>query len=162
MPVPRQPVQVRTVAAGEPGWDDFVRLLDDYRAHYGRARDPVGLRRWLGQAAVPARVRCYLAEVAADDGVGRPAAVGMALVSPSPATMTLSELWSLRDLFVDADHRGAGVGRALVGRVRDDASAAGASRLVLQTEHDNTVALSLYRSLGFSDQHGYVPLSLAL
>ena len=124
---------------GEPGWDDYVRLLDDYRAHYGRARDPAASGAGWDRRRCRPGYRCYLAEVAADDGVGRPAAVGMALVGPSPATMALSSCWSAARPVRRRRPPWHGVGRALVGRVRDDARAAGASRLALQTEHDNTV-----------------------
>jgi ribosomal protein S18 acetylase RimI-like enzyme len=157
--VPQQAVEVRAVTVGGPGHADVVGLVNDYRTHYGEPSDPAGTDRWLRDTASAARVHCYLATVYS--GPHRSAA-GVALAFPSAATGSLSELWSLRDLYVSADHRGQGVGRALVLRVRDDARAAGAPRLVLQTEVDNVAALALYRGLGFTDQHGYVPLSLTL
>ena len=77
-------------------------------------------------------------------------------------TVRLDELWVLRDLYVATGHRGQGVGRALVTRVRDDARAAGVPRIALQTETDNDAARALYQSLGFIAPEGVVALSLAL
>ncbi len=158
-PVAQQPVEVRGVAVGGPGHDDVVRLVDAYRTHYDEISDLTGTDRWLRATARTARVQCYLGTVRADDEW---VAAGVALAFPSAMTGKLSELWALRDLFVSPGHRGQGVGRALVSRVRDDARAAGAPRLLLQTEEENTVALALYRSLGFTESGGYVGLSLTL
>jgi GNAT superfamily N-acetyltransferase len=152
-----QQVVVRTLGVDEPGFGDVVRLVDDYRVHYGAQPDRDGTERWLRGTACRARVRCYLATTTTDD-----VAVGVALVFPSPMTVRLDELWVLRDLYVGSGHRGHGVGRALVTRVRDDARAAGVPRIALQTEADNDAARSLYRSLGFIAPEGVVSLSLAL
>lgn len=151
-----QQVVVQTPGVDEPGFGDVVRLVDDYRVHYGAESDRDRTERWLRGTASLARLRCYLATV--PTGV----AVGVALVFPSPMTVRLDELWVLRDLFVASEHRGHGVGRALVTRVRDDARAAGVPRIALQTEPDNDAARALYRSLGFIAPEGVVALSLAL
>ena len=151
-----QQVEVRTLGVDEPGFADVVRLVDDYRVHYGAPSDRDGTERWLRGTASRAQLRCYLASTPGDD------AVGVALVFPSPMTVRLDELWVLRDLYVATGHRGQGVGRALVTRVRDDARAAGVPRIALQTETDNDAARALYRSLGFIAPEGVVALSLAL
>jgi len=149
-------VVVRTLAVDEPGFGDVVRLVDDYRVHYGAPSDLDGTERWLRGTASRAQVRCYLATASAE------VAVGVALVFPSPMTVRLDELWVLRDLYVARGHRGQGVGRALVTRVLDDARAAGVPRISLQTESDNDAARGLYRSLGFIAPDGVVALSTAL
>ena len=151
-----QEVEVRTLGIDEPGFADVVRLVDDYRVHYGAPSDRDGTERWLRGTASRAQLRCYLASAPGGD------AVGVALVFPAPMTVRLDELWALRDLYVASGQRGQGVGRALVTRVRDDARAAGAPRIALQTEPDNDAALALYRSLGFIAPEGVVALSLAL
>jgi ribosomal protein S18 acetylase RimI-like enzyme len=152
-----QQVVVWTLGIDEPGFGDVVRLVDDYRVHYGALSDLDGTEQWLRGTANLAQMRCYLASTSADD-----VAVGVALVFPSPMTVRLDELWALRDLYVASGHRGQGVGRALVTRVRDDARAAGVPRIALQTEPDNDAARALYRSLGFIAPEGVVALSLAL
>jgi ribosomal protein S18 acetylase RimI-like enzyme len=151
-----QQVVVRTLGVDEPGFADVVRLVDDYRVHYRAQSDLDRTERWLRGTASRAQMRCYLAQASAD------LAVGVALVFPSPMTVRLDELWVLRDLYVAREHRGRGVGRALVTRVRDDARAAGVPRIALQTEPDNDAARALYRSLGFIAPEGVVALSLAL
>jgi ribosomal protein S18 acetylase RimI-like enzyme len=151
-----QQVVVRTLGVDEPGFADVVRLVDDYRVHYGKQSDLDRTERWLRGTASRARVRCYLATASAD------VAVGVAVVFPSPMTVRLDELWVLHDLYVARGHRGQGVGRALVTRVRDDARAAGVPRISLQTESDNDAARGLYRSLGFIAPEGVVALSLAV
>lgn len=149
-------VEVRTLGLDEPGFADVVRLVNDYRVHYGAPSDRDGTERWLRGTASRAQLRCYLASMPGGD------AVGVALVFPAPMTVRLDELWALRDLYVDSGHRGQGVGRALVIRVRDDARAAGVPRIALQTEPDNDAARALYQSLGFIAPEGVVALSLAL
>jgi ribosomal protein S18 acetylase RimI-like enzyme len=151
-----QPVVVRTLGVDETGFGDVVRLVDDYRVHYRAQSDLDRTERWLRGPASRAQMRCYLATASAD------VAVGVALVFPAPMTVRLDELWVLRDLYVATGHRGQGVGRALVTRVRDDARAAGVPRIALQTEPDNDAARGLYRSLGFIAPEGVVALSLAL
>jgi ribosomal protein S18 acetylase RimI-like enzyme len=152
-----QQVEVRRSGVDEPGFADVVRLVDDYRVHYGALSDRDGTERWLRGTAGRAQVRCYLATSHTAD-----VAVGVALVFPSPVTVRLDEKWALADLYVARGHRGQGVGRALVTRVLDDARAAGVPRISLQTESDNDAARGLYRSLGFIAPEGVVALSLAL
>jgi GNAT superfamily N-acetyltransferase len=159
--VAQSAVDVTVVPPGILGWDEIVALLDAYRVHYGEPSDEAATRRWLDDVAEANRVRCYLATVG-DQAHDRRRAVGVALVVRSPATLRLGEVWALRDLYVAADHRDRGVGRAIVVRVCDDAAGAGALRVALQTEHDNERALALYTSLGFSEVDGVVHLSRQL
>jgi GNAT superfamily N-acetyltransferase len=55
----------------------------------------------------------------------------------------------LEDLYVSADARGSGMGRALVQAVIDRATARGCRRVELDVNSENTAARALYRSLGF-------------
>ena len=58
----------------------------------------------------------------------------------------------LEDLFVRADARGSGVGRALVEAVVDLARSRGCRRVELDANDENAAAQGLYRSFGFSAQ----------
>ena len=58
----------------------------------------------------------------------------------------------LEDLFVHADARGKGVGRALVEAVIAAARERGCRRVELDANEDNAPALALYRSFGFDAQ----------
>lgn len=56
----------------------------------------------------------------------------------------------LEDLFVDDQVRGLGLGAALVELAIERAHIRGAQRIELDTNEDNTGAIALYESLGFS------------
>ncbi|MFD4027537.1 GNAT family N-acetyltransferase [Streptomyces sp. NPDC058576] len=62
----------------------------------------------------------------------------------------------LERLAVDASVQGRGVGRALASALIADAEEAGIEVLTLDARGDNTGALELYRSLGFSE-YGRLP-----
>jgi N-acetylglutamate synthase len=61
-------------------------------------------------------------------------------------------------VMLDTAHRGKGLGRATVSALLAWAAREGASRAFLQVDASNTVAISLYRNLGFSDLCGYKTL----
>jgi ribosomal protein S18 acetylase RimI-like enzyme len=58
----------------------------------------------------------------------------------------------LEDLFVSAQARRAGLGRALLAAAIDRARARGARRIALDTAERNEAAVALYRSFGFGDE----------
>ncbi len=62
----------------------------------------------------------------------------------------------LEKVAVSADAHGRGIGRALTAALVNDARAAGIEVLTLDARGDNTNALHLYRSLGFSE-YGRLP-----
>ena len=51
---------------------------------------------------------------------------------------------------VASSHRGKGIGRALIARAIDHASARGLSRIELTVHVDNAIARTLYESVGFT------------
>ncbi|WP_435063824.1 GNAT family N-acetyltransferase [Halobaculum sp. EA56] len=53
------------------------------------------------------------------------------------------------DLYVDAEHRGTGVARDLIDRVRERAEETACAELALDVDADNDRALAFYRKLGF-------------
>lgn len=57
--------------------------------------------------------------------------------------------FEIKHLFVRPEARGCGVGRAVLGRLRDVARSAGATELVLDTHSSLTAAGALYASSGF-------------
>jgi ribosomal protein S18 acetylase RimI-like enzyme len=76
-------------------------------------------------------------------------ALGFVQLFPSFSSLKARPLWVLNDLFVAAEGRRRGVGRALMDRARRHAEETGACRLTLETMKDNAVAKSLYLSLGY-------------
>jgi GNAT superfamily N-acetyltransferase len=79
-----------------------------------------------------------------------------------PASLRLGHFWQIRDLFVLPAHRRLGVGRTLLDLIRAAAIRAGALRLVVQTEADNTPALRLYAVSGYTAVEDYCSLTLPL
>jgi ribosomal protein S18 acetylase RimI-like enzyme len=87
---------------------------------------------------------------------------GFITTTVMPASLMLGTAWSIRDLYVAPEHRRNGVARILLQHAIDDARVAGASRVSLQTETDNTPALTLYAAAGFQPVTGLELLSLTL
>jgi GNAT superfamily N-acetyltransferase len=60
------------------------------------------------------------------------------------STISIAPICYLQDLFTSTARRGQGVASALIEAVREQATAAGATRLYWQTHETNTVARALY------------------
>jgi GNAT superfamily N-acetyltransferase len=67
---------------------------------------------------------------------------------------TIGDYCYLQDLFVAAEARGHGLGRALIEAVYEKASAAGASRVYWLTQETNLVARGLYDKL--AERSGFI------
>ena len=89
-------------------------------------------------------------------------ACGFITSTVTPASLMLGTAWSIRDLYLAPQHRRRGIARTLLQHVIDDARAAGAYRVSLQTEAGNTPAFTLYTSAGFQPVNGLALLSLTL
>lgn len=138
-----------------PAFGQLAGLFDDYRAHYGCPRSPQATGRWLADQLGRGGLT---AAAALAGGQAR----GFVTVMVLPASLTLGTAWSVRDLYVAPPHRRGGVARALLQHVAGAARAAGAVRVALQTEADNTAALALYEAAGFRPVGGLALLSLDL
>ncbi|WP_166415976.1 GNAT family N-acetyltransferase [Cochlodiniinecator piscidefendens] len=56
----------------------------------------------------------------------------------------------IHHLFVDAAHRGQGVGKQLVRTAIEDAKTRGCTYVTIGTAHDNTAAQAAYQAMGFT------------
>lgn len=108
--------------------------------------------------------RLYLAEHAgATGGDGGDGLLGVGGLKPLKGVAGEVEL---KRMYVRPAARGLGAGRALLGRLVDDARAAGCSAVRLESATFMPEALALYRSAGFRDTgpypgrefHGFSPL----
>ncbi|MDO9355784.1 MAG: GNAT family N-acetyltransferase [Solirubrobacteraceae bacterium] len=135
--------------------DGIVACLDAY------AQDPMGsgapLASDVKAALVPGlrdtpAARVWLAQ---DDGEGEFIGVIVAFVGYS--TFAAKPRWNVHDISVVPAARSRGVGRAMLSRVIEDATAAGAVAVSLEVRHDNDAARHLYASLGFGD--GFAPMA---
>jgi len=135
--------------------EQLAEIFDRYRLHYGEAADALRTAGWLEENISSGRLEAFVAE---DKG----AFVGFAITMTVPASLRLGHFWQIRDIFVLPNHRRLGVGRTLLDFIRAAAVRAGALRLVLQTEADNTPALRLYAESGYTAVEGYCSLTLPL
>jgi len=75
-------------------------------------------------------------------------AVGFALFFPTFSTFRAQPGLYLEDLFVLPDHRGRGIGKALIAAVASEAIARGGGRLEWAVLDWNAPSIAFYRSLG--------------
>ncbi|HEY5342119.1 MAG TPA: GNAT family N-acetyltransferase [Solirubrobacteraceae bacterium] len=99
-----------------------------------------------------------IAERLARDGDHEPKAeaLGYALFFPTFSSFLASTGVWLEDLFVRAEHRGEGVGRALLGAVAARASERGGERLEWAALDWNEPALGFYRRIGAATMNEWI------
>jgi ribosomal protein S18 acetylase RimI-like enzyme len=126
--------------------DAIVAVLDSY------AVDPIGggeaLSKEVRERVVPAlrdHPTSLVLLALLDD-----APVGVAVCFFGLSTFRASPLLNIHDLAVLPQHRGQGVGRALLQAAEEHARGKGCCRLTLEVRDDNA-ARGLYRRFGFDD-----------
>jgi GNAT superfamily N-acetyltransferase len=128
--------------------DSIGRLLHDFNAEYDEPTP--------GPQALAERIRDLLAAgeitVLLSPLAGEPA--GLAVLRFRPALWSNALECYVEELYVRADLRGRGMGRALMEAVIAAALERGADRIDVGTGADDTVARALYESLGFSHRGG--------
>jgi GNAT superfamily N-acetyltransferase len=149
-------VTVMPMTPADPGFGQAAVLFDEYRRHYGQAASLDASGAWLEEQVI--RQRVWLA--AAVDDTDR--LCGFITTTVVPASLALGTAWSIRDLYVAPGHRRAGIAYQLLHHVIAEARNAGALRVSLQTEFDNTPAIMLYTAAGFRQVGGLMLLNLTL
>jgi ribosomal protein S18 acetylase RimI-like enzyme len=143
-------VSAFTIRKAVPG-DRDVRLIaplfDSYRQFYDQPADPARAEAFIRERLEASESVIFVAE-AGGDGAG--GILGFVQLFPSFSSVTARRIWVLNDLFVAAEARGSGVGRALMEAAREHAVKTGAKRLTLETTSGNNTAWSLYESLGYT------------
>jgi ribosomal protein S18 acetylase RimI-like enzyme len=79
---------------------------------------------------------------------------GLAVLRFRPAIWSDALECYLAELYVQPDHRGKGLGRALMEAAMEFARARGADYMDLGTAESDVAARALYESLGFSNREG--------
>jgi GNAT superfamily N-acetyltransferase len=82
---------------------------------------------------------------------GRPVAMGGWRFSPVRAPEGAERPAEIKRMFVHETVRGRGLARRLLGALEDDALAAGADWMILETGQPQVAAIGLYRTAGYSD-----------
>lgn len=126
---------VALAAAPSPAWIEGVCAWQD-----GRKRNGADFAAILNQLRLPAT----FAAVAV---AGAPVGYGMAVCDRGMA--------EIGSIMIGPDHRGRGLGRAVVETLLAWTVRTGAGRVFLQVEATNAPAIALYRDLGFAEVYRY-------
>jgi ribosomal protein S18 acetylase RimI-like enzyme len=131
-----------TVRVAGPGDVAVVaRLLTEFRDHEGRD--------WPPEESIRAGVERLMPRDDTEYLLGGDPPAGVVQLRYRYGVWWDAEDCQVEDVFVRADARGSGLGRALVEAAIERARARGCRRLELDTAEENAPALALYRSLGF-------------
>ena len=131
--------------AGAADAEAIGRLLHDFNTEFGDITPG------------PARLAERVGELLGDDFVvlvGGEGPDGLAVLRLWPSIWTQGLDCYLAELYVAPARRGAGLGRAIMERVLEEARAAGADYINLGTSEDDVAARRLYESLGFINSEG--------
>ena len=123
--------------------DDVARLLAEFNEHNGRD--------WPPEATIRAGVERLMARDDTEYLLGGDPPAGIVQLRYRYGVWWDAEDCNVEDVFVSAEARGSGLGRALVSAAIDRARERGCRRMELDTGADNAPAQGLYRSLGFRD-----------
>jgi ribosomal protein S18 acetylase RimI-like enzyme len=120
-----------------------ARLLAEFNDHNGRD--------WPPEQAIRAGVERLMARDDTEYLLGGDPPMGVVQLRYRWGVWWDAEDCNVEDVFVSAEARGSGLGRALVSAAIDRARERGCRRMELDTGDDNAAAQGLYRSLGFRD-----------
>jgi len=67
------------------------------------------------------------------------------------STFKIKPYLYIHDIIVNADLRGKGLGKAMMDRLEEISKERGYCKITLEVREDNTLAQSLYRSLGYNE-----------
>jgi ribosomal protein S18 acetylase RimI-like enzyme len=124
--------------------DAVVELLDMYCRDFFGKQGPLEneVRYRVIRGLKEAGGTCFLAK----DG---DAFVGVAICLPSYSSFRARPLMNIHDIAVVPEHRGKGIGRALLAAVEEEARRRGCAKITLEVRSDNALARDLYRRCGF-------------
>ena len=152
-PTPTAAISVRQASLDD--LDQLAPLFDSYRQFYRGKPDLAGARAFLqarlerGQSVLLLAFDCARA-------------IGLAQLYPSFSSLSMGATFILNDLFVSEAGRQRGAGAALIGAAVAHARTTGAIGLSLSTARDNHTAQSLYRAMGWEQDHQFIEFSLSL
>jgi ribosomal protein S18 acetylase RimI-like enzyme len=125
---------------------EVARLLHDFNTEFSTPVPEVGL---LAERVADFIQRDEAVFMLVGDGPD-----GVAEIRFRPSIMSGELDAYLEELYVAPAMRGHGLGRALMEGAMEEARERGATRMDLGTSEDDTAALALYESLGFTNREG--------
>lgn len=131
-------------------------LFDAYRRFYGLASDLDLSQRYISERLERSESVVLLA------AAPRGEALGFVQMYPTFSSLQAARVFVLYDLYVAGEARRLGVARALMRAAVEEARAAGAVALTLQTARTNLAAQRLYDSLGWRRDEEFVEYGLTV
>ena len=125
---------------------DVARLLSDFNREYDVPTD--------GVEVLAERARRRMAEGAIVFLLAGDEPFGIAQVRIFRSMWNDGQHATLDELYVAPDRRGEGYGRKLLGAAIELARERGAENIDLNTTEDDTAAMGLYESAGFTNREG--------
>ena len=130
--------------------DVIAPFFDAYRQFYGKTTDLGAAHTFLSNRLKQNESVIFLAF---QDEL----AIGFTQLYPTFSSVSMAPVYVLNDLYVSSAGRGQGVGTQLLSAAASFAKSAGAVRLNLNTDIQNTIAQSVYEAAGWvRDQHYYM------
>lgn len=148
------PFDVRRAAPSDAAL--VAPLFDAYRQFYGLAPDQALSQRYLAARLERGESVVLVAQRATGE------AVGFVQLYPTYSSLRAARMFVLYDLYVVSEARRLGVARRLMEAAVDEARAAGAVALTLQTARTNLGAQRLYESLGWRRDEEFWEYGLTL
>lgn len=135
---------------------ELAALFDLYRQFYEQPADEGLARRFIRQNLEKERATVYVARS------GEGTMLGFVQLYPGWCSVAAAPVCILYDLFVAAEGRRSGVGRALMLEAEKHARKTKACRIDLETATDNLVGQALYEDLGYERETHFYKYSLSL
>ncbi|WP_341957942.1 GNAT family N-acetyltransferase [Microbacterium sp. LWH13-1.2] len=135
-------------------FEEWSALWDGYLRFYGAEIADDVTRRTFDRIVGDREIHGAIAR----DDAGH--AIGIVHWLTHPATWSDADYCYLEDLFVAAESRGSGAGRALIAHVRDWAEVQGCAKVYWLTQEGNTTARTLYERVATHTGYTHYQVSL--
>jgi ribosomal protein S18 acetylase RimI-like enzyme len=133
------------VKSTESHVEQLVELFEEYRLFCGFEPSPIKTAEFLKKLIGNEEAIMFLAIDPQTNSV-----MGFVNLYPCYSSLALQRLWILNDLGVSSRFRRRGVSKALIHKVQEFARETDAIRIELKAKANNTTALNLYQSMGFT------------
>lgn len=126
-----------------------AELFNSYRMFYKQESDISGCRSFLEDNIKNSRSEIYLLL----DSTGSP--VAFAQLYPTYCSLSMRPFYYLSDLYVPVTSRKNGYAKYIMNYLTETFTARGSQRITLDTAKNNSIAQSLYESLGYEKENTY-------